>query len=299
MPYNGAQIDVLSTNVLTHPDTEFAPRPELDYPFKLGWHPQPGQPFEVADGVFWVRVPMPIALDHINLWLLRDGDGWVIVDSGFDAPMCKEVWETVFREFCSPEDVHRIIVTHFHPDHIGLASWLAAKCDCRVWMTRGEFEHYRQMLERDSEQHIEEALELVTEMGFDQYYKDLYVGFFGDDDKPPETRVQREVVEHFTEQDTFSIDGHQWRVVMGNGHSPEHACLLCEDKNVLISGDQALPRISSNVSVYVSNKNQDPLADWLASCDKLKREVAPDTLVLPSHQEPFVGIVARMEQLIY
>ena len=283
---------------MTYLSTEFAPRPDLDYPFKRGWNPQPGEPFELADGVFWLRMPLPISLDHINLWVLRDGDGWVIVDSGYDHPSCQEVWDKVFENFLTPASVKRIVITHFHPDHIGLASWLAIRCDCKIFISQGEFTHYRDLLTRDKQQQAIDINQFIGELGFAAEFEEIYHNFFTIDPKSAESRVQAEQCEFIAEHDELLIGDHRWRIVMGNGHSPEHACLYCEELGLLISGDQALPRISSNISVYLSNRHEDPLGNWLDSCAKLRDQLPHTTLVLPSHQEPFVGLNLRMQQLI-
>ena len=283
---------------MTHLSTEFAPRPILDYPFEMRWSPEPGVPFEVTDGVYWLRVPLPIALDHINLWILRDGDGWVLVDSGYDAAVCKDVWEQVFDGFLTPESVNRVIITHFHPDHIGLASWLALRCDCPILISEGEYRHYESIVKRDPVAFKQEASAFVTEMGYSPELAEKFVMFMASDDKPAESRVQESMCEFIQEGDVISIDQRDWRVISGNGHSPEHSCLYSADLNTMISGDQSIARISSNVSVYPSNRHKDPLGDWLASCEKLRDTLPFDTLMLPAHQEPFRGNVARMQQLI-
>ncbi|MBL4673165.1 MAG: MBL fold metallo-hydrolase [Arenicella sp.] len=278
--------------------TEFAPRPVLDYPFKMRWSPEPGTPFEVVDGVYWLRVPLPIALDHINLWILRDGDGWTLVDSGYDAQICKDVWETVFDGFLTPESVKKIIITHFHPDHIGLASWLALRCDCPILISEGEYRHYQSIINRDPLEFMQEASAFVSEMGYSPEMVEKFVSFMGSDDKPAESRVQPEMCQFIKDGDIIDIDGRDWQVISGNGHSPEHACLYCEELNTMISGDQSIARISSNVSVYPSNRHKDPLGDWLSSCQKLIDSLPADTLMLPAHQEPFRGNTDRMQQLI-
>jgi glyoxylase-like metal-dependent hydrolase (beta-lactamase superfamily II) len=283
---------------VTHLPTEYAKRPELEYPFGLRWSPEPGQPFEVVDGVYWLRVPLPISLDHINLWILRDGDGWTIVDSGYDADMCRDVWEQVFDTFLEPASVNKIIVTHFHPDHIGLASWLALRCECPVLISKGEFDLYNNITTRDKAQFRKEAQQFVTELGYDADVGTKFVQFMSSGDKPAEARVQASMCEFIADGDRIKIDGRDWQVVSGNGHSPEHSCLFNVELNALISGDQSIPRISSNVSVYPSNRHEDPLGDWLSSCEKLRDMIPNDTLILPSHQEPFRNNKARMQQLI-
>lgn len=283
---------------MTNLSTEYAKRPELDYPFGLRWSPEQGQPFEVADGVHWLRMPLPIALDHINLWLLRDGDGWTIVDSGYDADTCKDVWLQVFESFIDPTFVKKIIITHFHPDHIGLASWLSLRCECPILISKGEFAHYHDIITRDKVEFAKTTQAFVNEMGYDSDIASTFVQFMSSGDKPAEARVQRHMCEFIADGDAIQIDGRDWLVVSGNGHSPEHACLFNEQLNVLISGDQSIPRISSNVSVYPSNRHDDPLGDWLSSCEKLLEMIPNDTLVLPSHQEPFRNNKARMQQLL-
>jgi len=283
---------------MSHTSTEFAPRPELEYPFEKRWSPEPGKPFEVVDGVYWLRMPLPIALDHINLWILRDGNGWTIVDTGYDAPECKAVWDTVFNEFMTPELVNKIIITHFHPDHIGLAAWLAHRCDCPILISEGEYNHYANIIGRDNTEFEVEAKAFVTEMGYPQRMVEQFMVFMLSDDKPAESRVQYEMCSFIKEGDLIDIDGRSWRIISGNGHSPEHACLYSTELNTMLSGDQSIARISSNVSVYPSNRDKDPLGDWLDSCQKLMDELPADTLMLPAHQEPFKGNHERMNQLI-
>jgi len=278
--------------------TELALLPELSYPFGKRWSPEPGDPYEVADGVFWLRMPLPIALDHINLWILRDGDGWTLVDTGYDAQICKDVWDRVFESFIDPIQVKRIIVTHFHPDHIGLASWLALRCECPILISQGEFDHYHSIITRDREQFAIEIDKFIRELGYQADMVDQFTGFFSVDQKPEDARVQESMCEIIADLDEIEIDGRSWQVVSGNGHSPEHSCLYCEELTLMISGDQSIPRISSNVSVYPSNRHEDPLGDWLDSCKKLKLTIPDDTMILPSHQEPFHGNHTRMQQLI-
>lgn len=283
---------------MNHLSTEFSTRPDLKYPFKRGFYPPAAEPFEVADGVFWLYMPMPISLDHINLWLLRDGDGWVIVDSGLDSPGCMQVWDSLFESFLTPESVNRILLTHFHPDHIGLASWLAHRCNCKIWISGGEFNHYDSIINRDETSHSQAAEKFVKEIGFPPEFAATYMRYFSLEKKDPLKRVQRHMCEFIKGGDELQIGDYSWRVVMGNGHSPEHSCFYSEALETMISGDQALPRISSNISVYLSNRLQDPLGDWLDSCARLRDNIPSDTLVLPSHQEPFYGLDLRMQQLI-
>lgn len=275
-----------------------SPANALQYPFEKHWSPELAEPFEVCDGVFWLRTPLPMALDHINLWLLRDGLHWVIVDTGFDYPAAKQVWHRVFSEFVAVEQVSQIIVTHYHPDHIGLAAWLSHRCDCKVHISHGEFEQYRLMIDRDEHEFNELLKDYTREVGFSEQQAANNLVFMSAEQKPAKDRLQRNQVEIIKQGDQLDIDGSAWQVVAGNGHSPEHSCLYNESKGVLISGDQAIARISSNISVYPYSRMANPLSDWLNSCAKLRDNIPNNTLILPAHQEPFIGIAERMQALI-
>ena len=269
---------------------------QLEYPYGKSWSPEFGVPYEVVDGVFWLRMPLPMQLDHINLWLLKDGDGWTIVDTGMFAPVCQEAWQQVFDNFLQPAQVVRIVVTHFHPDHMGLASWLAKKCACKVWISKPEYDYYYWIRTRDLEEYGRNASKFFKAAGVDQRTEQMYIKAFGGVSKA-ET-LPSSSCEFIDEPQSLTIGGRAWALISGNGHSPHHLCLHCAELGVMISGDQALPRISSNISVYAENPQKNPLQDWLASCRKLQSVVPASTLVLPAHQEPFIGIVLRMQQLI-
>lgn len=268
----------------------------LKYPRGLQWSPPFGEPFEVADGVFWFRVPLPMKLDHINLWLLRDGEQWTIVDTGMYDDGCKQTWNKVFDEFIAPESVSRIVITHYHPDHLGLASWLLERCRCKVLISKPEFDYYWHLRTRDVEEYAERAGRALREAGVDEESGKHYIKAFGSVNAA--RTLESGECEFLDEGAELDIGGRRWRAVSGSGHSPLHLCWYAEDDRLLIAGDQALPRISSNVSVYVDSPDRNPLQRWLESCEKLKREIAPDTLVLPAHQEPFIGIRERMQQII-
>lgn len=271
----------------------------LDYPFVKRWSPEPGEPFEVADGIYWLRMPLPIALDHINLWLLDNGDNsWTIVDTGYDHENCKAIWDRVFDTFISPESVKQIIVTHFHPDHIGLAAWLSHRCDAPILISEGEFNHYHEIINRDAGAFDKKVRTFATEVGFSDEMIVSLSAFFGSSNKPDRERVKHDMCRFISEGDSIEINGRDWSVVTGNGHSPEHVCLYNRGLDILISGDQAIARISSNISVYPSSPDANPLQDWLMSCIKLRDMFDAKTLVLAAHQEPFKGIPLRMQTMI-
>ncbi len=269
--------------------------PELEYPLGKGWAPPLGEPFEVHPGVFWLGMPIPIPLKRINLWLLKDGDGWTLVDTGMHQDVCKDTWQKVFARFCSPESIKRIIITHFHPDHLGLAEWLRSQANCPVLISHGEYNAYHNIRTRQPEEFARSVDGFTQLIGADDELKAIYT----DAGTPMQNAMLKpEHCDLIDESFKITIGDIRWQAVAGNGHSPEHICLYAPEQNLLISGDQALPRISSNISLYIENANQDPLADWLQSCEHLCDQLPEDVLVLPAHQEPFIGLHTRMRQLI-
>lgn len=268
---------------------------ELEYPFGRSWAPTAGEPFEVHPGVFWLNMPIPIQLERINLWLLRDGDAWTIVDTGMHDESCKAVWQTVFDNFCPINSIKQIIVTHFHPDHLGLAEWLSTQADCPVLISSNEYQAYSTVRSRKPDKFKPAVKDFCRLIGADEKFQTLYTKMGTPSNNP---MLMPERCQFIDESFEVTIGDIHWQAVKGNGHSPEHICLYAKQANLLISGDQALPRISSNISLYLDNVDQDPLHDWITSCEKLRDTLAEDVLVLPSHQEPFVGLPQRMQQLI-
>ncbi|MBK7812978.1 MAG: MBL fold metallo-hydrolase [Rhodocyclaceae bacterium] len=261
---------------------------QIDYPFKAP--PESGVVVTIAEGIAWLRMALPFALDHINLWLLEEGDGHVAVDTGIAVEPIKSVWKSVLAE----RRLTRQIVTHFHPDHLGLAAWLEAETGAPLWMTQGEFQtahlvaadlppfHVGAMVDFFREHGLGGArLAGITERG--NAYKRLV----------PAIPSSFHRLRH---GDTLRIGARDWRVMVGYGHAPEHASLYCETLGVLISGDMLLPRISTNISAFPAGRDHDPLGMFLDSLDAFI-DLPEDTLVLPSHGLPFRGIHARVAEL--
>jgi glyoxylase-like metal-dependent hydrolase (beta-lactamase superfamily II) len=265
----------------------------LEYPFADP--PAPGAALEVAPGVLWIRMPLPFDLDHINLWLLRDGDGWTVVDTGLKTEETAAHWRTFIDGVLAPGKIKRIIATHMHPDHVGMAGWLARTQGAVFAMSREEYLMCRVLAADTGREPPQAAVNFYREAGWSDASIEIYRARFGRFGSQihtlPETHLR------LVDGMTLRIGDRVWRVVMANGHSPEHACLYCEKDKLLISGDQVLPRISSNVSVYPIEPEANPMADWLASIDKIRRAVAADVLVLPSHQNCFRGLHARLDEL--
>lgn len=274
-------------------DSDASSAPALEYPFD-GVPPRGGA-IEVAPGVHWMRMPLPYALDHINLWALDDGDGWALVDTGTRTELTAEVWRELFANAPDRRPMTRVFVTHMHPDHVGMAGWLTRKFGVRLWMTRLEYLACRAMVSDTGREAPPDAIRFYEQAGWPEPAIENYRARFGNFGKHIHALPDSFVRLH--DGQSLRIGAHEWRVVTGSGHSPEHACLYCPALKLLISGDQILPRISSNVSVYPMEPEADPLADWLGSLDKLRREVPDDVLVLPSHNECFRGLHARIDAL--
>ena len=279
---------------------------ELDYPLGTAM-PEPGRTMDVAPGVRWVRMALPFALDHINLWLLRDRldgpngkqDGWSIVDCGIANDATRAAWEQVFASELQGLPVLRVIVTHLHPDHIGLSSWLterwsSAEHECRLWISGTDYNGARMSSNPAAKASVltpafaqshgitdAVALDMIKTRG----------GHYA-------TMVPK-VPEHFRRMidgDVIRIGEHDWHCHVGYGHAPEHISLHCPALGVLISGDMVLPRISTNVGVHENEPEGDPLRRYLDSIERM-RALPADSLVLPSHGRPFKGLHTRIDQL--
>ena len=272
---------------------------ELTYPLGDAL-PAPGGVLDVAPGVRWVRMGLPFALDHINLWLLRDEidgkAGWTIVDSGICNDATKAHWEAVFADQLDALPVLRLIVTHFHPDHMGLAHWLTERWGVRLWMSATDYNLARlssgttmgvgggPAADFFAAHGLSDADSLDKIRARSNHYASMVPAV------PPSYR-------RLMDGSVLSIGGRDWRCIAGYGHAPEHLSLHCESLGVLISGDMVLPRISTNMSVMDVEPEADPLRLYLDSITRMLALPA-DTLVLPSHGKPFTGLHARVDQLI-
>lgn len=276
---------------------------QLDYPFAETL-PEPGHTLEVAPGVRWLRMGLPFALNHINLWLLEDEQpgadgslqrGWTIVDCGICNDSTKASWEQIFANELGGLPVLRVIVTHCHPDHVGLSQWLCQRWQVPMYMSTGEYGFARlmsvglpgadgpSMVPHFRQHGVTDPAMLAQLEARKSYYPTLVPAV-------PESF-------HRLQDGKFvAINGRQWQVITGFGHSPEHVALYCQESATLISGDMVLPRISTNVSVFAIEPESDAVGAFLESLQKFMPLPAA-TLVLPSHGKPFRGLHTRIAQL--
>jgi glyoxylase-like metal-dependent hydrolase (beta-lactamase superfamily II) len=271
-------------------------RPALVYPFETPPETGSGEAVEVAPGVHWLRMPLGGSLAFINVWALEDGEGWCIVDTGMRTEATAAAWRRGFAGLLKGQPVGRVISTHMHPDHVGMAGWICRKFSARLWMSRLEYVTCRLLAADTGREAPEDGVRFYRQAGWDQADLEHYAARFGDFGKgvyPLPDSFRR-----ISAGERLSIGGREWTVVVGSGHSPEHVCLYQPQLKLLISGDQVLPRISSNVSVFPTEPDGDPLDDWLTSLAAIKGRIPDDVLVLPAHNDPFHGLHARLDHLI-
>lgn len=264
-------------------------------------YPQPslpefGKAVEVADGVLWMRFSLPMALDHINVYAIADGEGWVIVDCGLNTAETHAQWEILFKDALGGKPVTGVIVTHLHPDHLGAAGWLCERFGAPLAMSRLEYISACMMVADDAmgPSAQGEAHYRLQGWGEDDIarWKKTHGGFARQMSPIPRA------FNRLSEGDVLDIGGREWTVVTGEGHSPEHVCLWRKGDGIFISGDQILPRISSNIGVWSLEPMADPLGDWLKSLEELRERLPSNLLVLPSHGEPFYGVTERLGALL-
>jgi glyoxylase-like metal-dependent hydrolase (beta-lactamase superfamily II) len=265
----------------------------LEFPFAV---PERAGFTDIAPGVRWIRMPMPYRLDHINVWALDDGDGWTLVDTGMRTQETMAIWEELTSRPPLAGPLQRVIATHWHPDHLGLAGWLTRKHHAPLWISQGEYLMARTLMSDSSREAPANALQFYREAGWADDAVENYRIRFGSISAqfyplPDSFRRLRNGMR-------FAIGGNEWEVISGYGHSPEHACLYCASLKLLISGDQVLPRISSNVSVFPLEPDANPMAEWFASMERIKQRVPEDVLVAPAHHDVFRGLHLRIDNLL-
>lgn len=264
----------------------------LHYP--LAASPAPGEALPVAEGILWLRLPLPFALDHINLWLLADGDGWTLVDSGCATGAARAIWAGAADGFLAGRPLKRIIVTHHHPDHIGLAAWLSERSGAPVWLPAAELAAASYLHDGGAAAAQDAAAAHYRRLGLEPSQA-LLALCAGEGYRRLVDGLPRR---HQTIDDGMSlrIGERRWLARLTGGHAPGHLCLLAAGDGLLISGDQLLPTISTNVSALPQDPEANPLALFLGSMD-LFAALPDEHLILPSHGRPFQGAPRRAQQL--
>ncbi len=267
--------------------------PFLTYP--VAATPGSGEVVQVLPGIYWLRLPIPFELKHINVWLLEDGDAYTLVDTGISSGKTCQAWEQVFKNVLNDKPIRRIIVTHFHPDHFGLARWLCERSGASYYASEETLAHTNFLLTTENEENADTRAAFYQQHGiedailFEDFLKGkLYAEVVSGNPESGNIVVDKEII---------NIGGIDWRVIMTYGHASGHITLYSEALNVLISGDQILPSITSNISVFAEQPEANPLDEYLQSFDEFK-PLPDDTMVLPSHGKVFSGIHMRIGEII-
>ena len=257
--------------------------------------PAKGTAREIADGILWIRLSMPLGLDHVNVYALREPNGWTVIDTGLDTKLNRREWAAIITDDLRGDPILRVVVTHHHPDHVGLAGWFMAQ-GAELLMTRTAWLTARMLTLDEEPTPSPEAVSFWRGAGMDEallskrldnrpfnFCDTVYplpLGF---------TRLEEGAVHR--------LGGRDWVVHLGQGHAPDHATLWCQDAPLVLAGDQLLPSISPNLGVYPTEPMADPVAEWLESCARFETMAREDHLVLPGHKLPYYGLPARLAQL--
>ncbi len=257
--------------------------------------PAEGKTVEVAPGILWLRLPLPMALDHVNIYALDEGDGWTIVDTGLSSRRTKAIWEALLAGPLQGKPVTRVILTHHHPDHVGLVGWFQAR-GAELLATRTAWLYARMLTLDVQDLPSAEAMTFYRRAGLSGTAlakKATERPFnFADIVDPMPLGFTR-----LTEGTRIAAGGRDWTVRIGQGHAPDHATLWADD-GLVLGGDQLLPGISANIGVYPTEPDADPLSDWLDSCRTFQAHARADFLILPGHKLPFTGLPFRLVQMI-
>jgi len=265
----------------------------LSFPFAEP--PGTGEVIEVAPGILWTRIPLPFRLDHVNIYLIDDGDGWAVLDTGIDDDRTRDVWQALLSGPLAGRRITRLIVSHHHPDHIGLAGWLCRKLDIPLLTSQASYlgcinislrpgaldaKPYRDFYERHGM--TSGAVDLITSQGH-RYLKMVT--------PLPPTFLR------LVSGDTLKLGGREFEITSGDGHAPEQLMLYCAADNFFLAADQVIAKISPNISVWAVEPEGDPLGLYLRSLNSIRKTVPADTLVIPGHQLPFNGLHERCVEL--
>lgn len=269
--------------------------PVLRYPWDTP--PAQGEAIKVAPGVLWMRLPLPMKLDHVNVYALDDGDSWTVIDTGFASKTSRRIWGDLMAGPMAGKPVKRVIVTHHHPDHVGLAGWFQDEFGAELITTRTAWLFARMLTLDNQTAPPTETLAFWRSAGMDA---EIYAKRV--DEKPFNyADIVAPMPLGFTrikQGDVIEMGGRTWDIHMGNGHAPEHATFWSRDGHLVLSGDQILSSISPNIGVYATEPLADPLEGWLEACERFTPMASAQQMVLGGHKLPFTGLPVRLRQLI-
>ncbi len=258
--------------------------------------PAEGEAVEVAEGILWMRIPLPMVLNHVNSYALREADGWTLIDTGLDTKRTRALWQGLMAGPLEGLQIKRLIVTHHHPDHVGLAGWFQGQ-GAELAMTRVAWLTARMLTLDEQDRPTAEIAAFWRGAGMEPRIYDKRMGErpfnFADIATPMPLGYTR-----LSDGAEIDMGGRLWTIRFGQGHAPDHATFWSEDGEVVIGGDQLLATISPNLGVYPTEPDADPVGEWLASCASFRPHARDTQLVLPGHKLPFSGLPHRLEQLI-
>jgi glyoxylase-like metal-dependent hydrolase (beta-lactamase superfamily II) len=266
----------------------------IEFPFPVP--PKAGEAIEIAPGLFWLRLPLPFRLNHVNIYLIEDDGGFALIDTGLDSAEIRAVWTALFQGFLRAKRLTRIIATHSHPDHIGLAGWLAEQREAPLIASAIEYEETIVALRDPHALNREPHLRFYNSHGLDDRATRhvagkglVYSRIVG---APPP------IFEAIAAGDRLRIGGRDFEALTGGGHSPDQIMLICEAERLFLAADQVLAKISPNISVEASTPDGDPLGVYLGSLEAIADAAPDDALVLPGHNLPFTGLKRRIGELV-
>jgi glyoxylase-like metal-dependent hydrolase (beta-lactamase superfamily II) len=256
--------------------------------------PAEGEALEVAPGILWLRLPLPMALDHVNIYALEDGPGWALIDTGMHSHRVIALWERLLAAPLQGRPVTRVILTHHHPDHVGMAGWFQAR-GAALHATRTAWLYARMLTLDVQPQATPQAMDFWTRAGLSPDRLAIRAT-----ERPFNfADVVHPLPQGFTRMEqggTLHLAGRDWTIRLGQGHAPDHATLWSD--GIVLGGDQLLPGISANIGVYPTEPEADPLSEWLASCAAFQPYAKDSDLILPGHKLPFTGLPFRLIQMI-
>jgi len=260
--------------------------------------PEPQHLLHVGNNLYWLRISMPFALDHINIWLIEEADGWVVIDTGPNTSKAKEQWLVVINNQLKGKPITRIICTHGHPDHIGLVGWLLEELEHKpsFSISMPDYKYYQMLFSCEPSVPREQLNDFYTGYGEGQkqvkaYFRniDTFRSIIYPVDSPCQVLQDEQIV---------TLGNHQWRIVMGYGHASEHACFYCQELDILIAGDQILPSITPNISIWPDAPDANPMQLYFDSAQHISTVITDETLILPAHGLAFYGGVSRLNKIV-